>query len=97
MPELIMGALVLAIGLVGLIAVRRWLERTVGPDGYKRMSIFRSNESRPKAGPDPLAEAEVYLAYGRREKAIAILSAGLQSDPARDDIRKRLFEIKVGT
>ena len=95
-PELIVGAVVLAIGLVLLIGTRRWLERAAGRDGYNRMSIFSSNESRSKSGADPLAEAEVYLAYGRKERAIAILEAASQSNPTREDIRKRLFEIKIG-
>lgn len=44
-PELVVGAVVLAIGLMGLVAARRWHERTLGPEGYKRMSIFaRRNE-----------------------------------------------------
>jgi hypothetical protein len=45
---------------------------------------------------DPLAEAEVYLAYGRREQAVEILKDALAANPARQDIRKRLAEIAAG-
>jgi hypothetical protein len=45
---------------------------------------------------DPLAEAEVYLVYGRREQAIEILNEALRAAPGRRDIRKRLAEIVAG-
>jgi hypothetical protein len=55
-----------------------------------------STSSRATAGVDPLAEAEVYLASGRREMAIAILEDASRADPSRNDIRTRLREIKPG-
>jgi len=42
---------------------------------------------------DPLAEAEVYLAYGHEEQAENILRQGLDLDPSRQDIRMKLLEI----
>lgn len=42
---------------------------------------------------DPLAEAEVYLAYGHEEQAEAILKKGLEQDPSRQDIRGKLLEL----
>ncbi len=42
---------------------------------------------------DPLAEAEVYLSYGRDSQAEDILRAALAKDPARHDIRMKLLEI----
>lgn len=42
---------------------------------------------------DPLAEAEVYLAYGHEEQAEAILKKGLEQDPSRQDIRAKLLEL----
>lgn len=43
---------------------------------------------------DPLAEAEVYLAYGRKNQAIEILEKALQLDPSRTDISAKLDELK---
>jgi pilus assembly protein FimV len=53
---------------------------------------------KPTADPnvDPLAEAEVYLAYDRREQAIQILEEALRGSPSRQDIRKRLAEVRAG-
>lgn len=43
---------------------------------------------------DVMAEAEVYLAYGKHEMAISMLEYELRSDSARDDIRERIEELK---
>lgn len=48
------------------------------------------------AGPefaDPVGEAEIYLAYGRHERAIEILRDALHGDPAQTDVRLKLMEI----
>jgi pilus assembly protein FimV len=42
---------------------------------------------------DPLAEAEVYLAYGHDEQAEDILTKALAQHPGRQDIRAKLLEI----
>ena len=42
---------------------------------------------------DPLAEAEVYLAYGRDDQAIEVLKEGLKRSNDRFDIRVKLLEI----
>lgn len=42
---------------------------------------------------DPLAEAEVYIAYGRDAQAEEILREALTKDPRRDEIRLKLLEI----
>jgi pilus assembly protein FimV len=42
---------------------------------------------------DPIAEAEVYLAYGRDSQAEEILKDALQKTPERQEIRLKLLEI----
>ncbi len=44
---------------------------------------------------DPLAEAEVYLAYGQKKKAIELLKKAQSAYPNRADIRKKLDELYV--
>lgn len=42
---------------------------------------------------DPIAEAEVYLAYGRDQQAEDILKDALSKDPTRHEVRMKLLEI----
>lgn len=42
---------------------------------------------------DPIAEAEVYMAYGRDAQAEEILKDALARDPSRNEIRLKLLEI----
>ncbi|GLS03371.1 hypothetical protein GCM10007860_05140 [Chitiniphilus shinanonensis] len=42
---------------------------------------------------DPIAEAEVYMAYGRDTQAEEILKDALSKDPTRNEIRMKLLEI----
>lgn len=42
---------------------------------------------------DPLAEADVYLAYGRLDQAVQVLENGIERVPARQDIRLKLLGI----
>jgi len=42
---------------------------------------------------DPLAEAEVFLAYGRRQEAARILQEALRREPNREDLRRKLKEL----
>lgn len=42
---------------------------------------------------DPIAEAEVYLAYGRDQQAEEILKEALAKDPTLHDVRAKLLEI----
>lgn len=43
--------------------------------------------------PDPMAEAEVYLAYGRVDEAVALLRQAMRDDPDRSDIVFKLLEL----
>ncbi|MCA1804659.1 MAG: hypothetical protein LC646_04805 [Xanthomonadaceae bacterium] len=42
---------------------------------------------------DPLAEADVYLAYGRYQQAEELIRDALEDEPERDDFNLKLFEI----
>src|SRR5438067_12128612 len=44
---------------------------------------------------DPIAEAEVYLAYGRDAQAEEILKGALKKDPQRQAIYLKLLEIRA--
>lgn len=45
---------------------------------------------------DPIAEAEVYMAYGRDAQAEEILKAAMAKDPNRHEIQVKLLEIYAG-
>jgi pilus assembly protein FimV len=45
---------------------------------------------------DPIAEADVYMAYGRDAQAEEILKEALVKDPSRQSIRTKLLEIYAG-
>ena len=42
---------------------------------------------------DPVAEADVYLAYGREEQALEILKEAMRNTPKRADVRVKLLEV----
>ncbi|MTD33779.1 type IV pilus assembly protein FimV [Paludibacterium denitrificans] len=44
-------------------------------------------------GDDPIAEAEVYMAYGRTDQALEVLREGLVREPLRQDLRYKLLEV----
>ena len=62
-------------------------------------SSFQSDFSQVSTGSidadevDPVAEADVYMAYGRDAQAEEILKEALQKDPARHAVRVKLMEI----
>jgi len=43
---------------------------------------------------DPINEANVYLAFGRKMQAVKLLEAAVNENPAREDLRLKLTEIK---
>lgn len=43
---------------------------------------------------DPINEANVFLAYGRHAQAVEVLESAIQEDPAREDLKLKLSEIK---
>ena len=82
---------------------------TVNPDtvfGTSGLGVVKTNDvpvqsqfSRSGMGTidsgevDPVAEAEVYIAYGREAQAEEILREALQRDPQRPDVATKLAEI----
>jgi hypothetical protein len=43
---------------------------------------------------DPLAEAEVYIAYGRKQQAMQILEGALKDEPRRKDLSDKLAALR---
>lgn len=50
------------------------------------------SESEP-ADEDVIAEADVYIAYGRLDQAVNVLEQGISSDPVRSDYRLKLLSV----
>lgn len=78
------------------------LEDITGFDDAEELSEEFVPESLPLETPqnevkaetsDVLAEADIYLAYGRAQPAIDILSSAIKDEPARIDLRIKLLEI----
>lgn len=57
------------------------------------MSGIKRGEGIDLASVDLIAEAEVYLAYGRIDQALEILREGLVREPMRQDLRYKLLEV----
>lgn len=97
------AALLLAGGaLWGLSRRRRETEQAVPPEGpasnlHSRLTTHLGLGEGFDIGPaDVLAEADVYLAYGRTDQALDILREALAKDPMRQDVRYRILEILAG-
>ena len=58
-------------------------------DKFNSMALLKNSHV------DELAEAEIYLAYGRRNQAIDILEKALREHPDRKDIQAKLDELRV--
>jgi pilus assembly protein FimV len=95
MGWIVVGAVVI-IGLLGFFGSRREPRTALGSDANKRVPASSSTQSDANEDVNPVTEAEVYLAYGRKEQAIEILEEALRANPAREDVRKKLQEIKTG-
>jgi len=63
-------------------------------DGFKPSSmLFSASQLESGDDVDPVAEADVYLAYGRDAQAEEILKEALRTNPTRLAIRTKLLEI----
>jgi pilus assembly protein FimV len=92
------GGALLFVALVGWWLLRRIRRKKPAADG-PRSTLTMTGVVKPdldgvKPGDgDPVAEADVYLAYGHEEQAEAILKQGLERQPSRQDIRYKLMEL----
>ncbi|QEL57843.1 hypothetical protein FYK34_08245 [Chromobacterium paludis] len=69
-----------------------------GPNTVAGSNSFMSNFTQAAgaidaAEVDPVAEAEVYIAYGRDQQAEEILKDALLKDPSRHEVRMKLMEV----
>jgi Tfp pilus assembly protein FimV len=104
-----LGGAAAALGLVALLLIRRKRqgkqEEAAGEasaGGSSRlalgplaglMSSLKNDDGADLSAVDVMAEAEVYLAYGRSDQAAAVLRAGLDKEPMRQDLRFKLLEV----
>ncbi|HET8710622.1 MAG TPA: FimV/HubP family polar landmark protein, partial [Spongiibacteraceae bacterium] len=44
---------------------------------------------------DPIAESDIYIAYGRYQQAVDLLTTAIDAEPARSDLRTKLLEVYV--
>ena len=87
------GGGVLLLGALGAAAYRR-RRQAVPPPSAPVVSAAAGSE--PKVGPDaldPLAEAEMCLAYGREAQAEEVLKDGIAKQPQRLELHAKLSEI----
>jgi pilus assembly protein FimV len=101
------GVLALVLGGAGIAALRR--RRANAQDDDESLQIAPTMSAAPEtadtmvdtaaaAAPatddvDPVAEAEVYIAYGRDGQAEEILKEAMSRDPAREDVQVKLAEV----
>ena len=79
--DLLLPAIGLSLALICLLAlalIRRGISSAKSPGGAS----------------DPLAEAEVYLAYGKKHEALEVLQRAAAADPSREDIAAKLSSLK---
>ena len=91
---ILIGAMVV-IGLLGVFGTRREPATALGSDTHKGVPASSSTPSDADEDVNPVTEAEVYLAYDRKEQAIEILEEALRAKPDRQDVRRKLQEIKA--
>ncbi len=46
---------------------------------------------------DPIAEADIYIAYGRFQQAIDLLRSSIDKEPSRSDLHVKLLEVFIET
>lgn len=66
----------------------------VGLDATLSDTVFSEAEG-DDTDYDPIAEADIYLAYGRHDQAEQMLEGAIKGDPGRSDLRLKLLEVYV--
>jgi len=75
---------------------RRRVRRPPPPTSSETVySAFDGDNMPLESDIDPLEEAELYLAYGNKRGALAVLEKAAKSMPARDDIRLKLEAVRA--
>ncbi len=103
------GAAALVLGGLGFAAMRRRRARAEEGDSIEPVMPAMAGaaaataaadvaDAAQEAAPavddvDPVAEAEVYIAYGRDGQAEEILKEAMSRDPAREDVQVKLAEV----
>ncbi|MGA6096877.1 FimV/HubP family polar landmark protein [Stutzerimonas marianensis] len=66
-----------------------------GKDNYVNQAPVETSPADALAGAatDPLAEADIYIAYGRFNQAAELLQNALNDEPQRSDLRLKLMEV----
>ena len=88
------AAIAIAAVLGIVLAARKFAARNKAPaDTLQDLSLFDDLPDSASPEIDPLAEAEVYLAYGNRQQALSLLEKAADLYPQRADIRDKLREL----
>jgi pilus assembly protein FimV len=83
----------LSAGLAAVLLLRRKPKSQPPAD-----TLFSKLDDRSPEGNtplDPIAEADVYLAYGNRQEAVSVLRKAAQEYPERTDILEKIREIRA--
>ena len=91
--EWLLVVIALAVGGFAFLAARKRTAKNTAPDTFQDMSIFDDEVASGNYEIDPISEAEVYLAYGNREQAVALLKKAAEDHPERQDIRDKIDQI----
>jgi len=75
--------------LAGLVLAGIFIIALLGLTIWQRIKCPKRKSQKA----DPIAEAEVYVAYGLRKKAIKVLKKAQQENPNRFDIGEKLDEL----
>ena len=88
MEKFIAIAAVLLIGVLLFLFMTSKKTQKGSPNATTKKKALTDEEV------DPLAEADVYLAYGRKEQAMEILEQASRKYPNRKDIADKLSQLK---
>jgi Tfp pilus assembly protein FimV len=91
--EWFVAMVAVTVGIVAAIAVRRREPKKPAPETFQDMSIFDDEVASGNYEIDPIAEAEVYLAYGNKQQAMNLLNKAALDHPERQDIQDKIREI----